>query len=122
MRAFALLPLFFVHLVPAQDPLPHSLLWRIQASGTSAASYLYGTVHSKDDRAFQFGDSVLPALDRCAIAAGELDLSADKELGKALFTTMPGIAGRMQLAASVRSPSISTMQARQLPTASRPGL
>lgn len=88
MRAFALLPLFFVHLVPAQDPLPHSLLWRIQASGTSAASYLYGTVHSKDDRAFQFGDSVLPALDRCAIAAGELDLSADKELGKALFTTM----------------------------------
>ena len=35
----------------------------------------------------------------------------------ALFTTMPGMAGRMQLAASVRSPSISTMQARQLPSA-----
>ena len=88
MRAFALLPLFFVHLVPAQDPLPHSLLWRIQASGTSAASYLYGTVHSKDDRAFQFGDSVLPALDRCAIAAGELDelLKARTEAKQASVT------------------------------------
>ena len=35
----------------------------------------------------------------------------------ALFTTMPGAAWRTQLAASVRSPSISTMQARQLPSA-----
>ena len=35
----------------------------------------------------------------------------------ALLTTMPGAASRMQLAASTRSPSTSTMQARQLPSA-----
>ena len=35
----------------------------------------------------------------------------------ALFTTMPSRGSRMQEAASTRSPSISTMQARQLPSA-----
>jgi hypothetical protein len=34
----------------------------------------------------------------------------------ALLTTRPGAASRRQLAASTRSPSISTMQARQLPS------
>ena len=34
-----------------------------------------------------------------------------------VFTFMPGVGLRMQLAASTRSPSISTMQARQLPSA-----
>lgn len=73
----------------AQEELENSLLWRITTPGVERPSYLYGTVHSKDDRAFQFGDSVLPALDRCAVAAGELDLStANAELGKALFSTM----------------------------------
>ena len=35
----------------------------------------------------------------------------------AVRTTMPGAGVRMQEAASTRSPSISTMQARQLPSA-----
>ena len=34
----------------------------------------------------------------------------------AVFTFMPGVGVRMQLAASTRSPSTSTMQARQLPS------
>ncbi|MEZ4791759.1 MAG: TraB/GumN family protein [Flavobacteriales bacterium] len=72
-----------------------SLLWRITSPSIDRASYLYGTVHSKDDRAFQFGDSVLPALDRCAVVAGELDLStAGMELGMALLTTMRMEAGK----------------------------
>ncbi|MCB0765903.1 MAG: TraB/GumN family protein, partial [Flavobacteriales bacterium] len=72
-----------------------SLLWRITSPSIDRASYLYGTVHSKDDRAFQFGDSVLPALDRCAVVAGELDLStAGMELGMALLTTMRMDDGR----------------------------
>lgn len=69
--------------------LEPTLLWRITPPGASAPSYLYGTVHSKDDRAYHFGDSVLPALDRCAIAAGELDLAvAGGEMGMALLTSM----------------------------------
>ena len=39
-----------------------------------------------------------------------------------LLTFMPGVAARQHDGASTRSPSISTMQARQLPTASSPGL
>ncbi|MBX2974465.1 MAG: TraB/GumN family protein [Flavobacteriales bacterium] len=72
----------------AQEKSESTLLWRITTPGVARTSYLYGTVHSKDDRAFQFTDSVLPALDRCAIAAGELDLSADKQMGMALLTNM----------------------------------
>jgi hypothetical protein len=36
---------------------------------------------------------------------------------EALTTVMPGVGLRMQEAASTRSPSTSTMQARQLPSA-----
>ena len=35
---------------------------------------------------------------------------------------MPGAGARQHDGASMRSPAISTMQARQLPTASQPGL
>ena len=55
--------------------LAKTLLWRIETED-HAPSYLYGTVHSKDERAFQFTDSVLPALRRCELVAGELDLDA----------------------------------------------
>lgn len=89
MRFVLVVLLFIPVLSTAQEKLENSLLWRIIAPGVQRPNYLYGTVHSKDDRAFQFGDSVLPALSRCAIAAGELDLSmANAELGKALLTTM----------------------------------
>lgn len=88
MRALVLAWLLFPIGLTAQE-LERTLLWRITTPGNERPSYLYGTVHSKDDRAFQFGDSVLPALDRCAIAAGELDLStASAEMGMALLTTM----------------------------------
>lgn len=85
----AMVFMFFVPLCGSAQDLERTLLWRITTPGVASTSYLYGTVHSKDDRAFQFGDSVLPALDRCAIAAGELDLStASAEMGMALLTTM----------------------------------
>ena len=38
-------------------------------------------------------------------------------LASPVFTFMPAVGLRMQEAASTRSPSISTMQARQLPSA-----
>ncbi|MBL7941107.1 MAG: TraB/GumN family protein [Flavobacteriales bacterium] len=56
-----------------------TLLWRIQPIAPGPASYLYGTVHSKDDRAFQFADSVMPAFERCTVVAGELDLATSAQ-------------------------------------------
>lgn len=88
MRSYAFILLLFPLGAGAQEELANSLLWRIVPPGGTHASYLYGTVHSRDDRAFQFGDSVLPALDRCATVAGELDLTADKQMAMALMTTM----------------------------------
>jgi uncharacterized protein len=37
-------------------------------------SYLYGTIHIRDDRAFQFGDSVIPKFSSCKVFAGEIVL------------------------------------------------
>lgn len=55
--------------------LEHSLLWRIVPAHEGAdTSYLFGTVHSKDDRAFRFGEATLPAMVSCAVVVGELDL------------------------------------------------
>lgn len=57
------------------QPLENSLLWRISSSQIGGnPSYLFDTVHSKDDRAFQFGDTTLPAMARCVVVVGELDL------------------------------------------------
>lgn len=65
---------------------PKSLLWRITSDSSQRASYLLGTVHSKDDRAFRWGDSLLPALERVDLVAGELDLEESK---KQMLAIMP---------------------------------
>ncbi|MFN6115488.1 MAG: TraB/GumN family protein [Flavobacteriales bacterium] len=72
------------------QPTPKSLLWRVSREGSVSTSYLYGTIHSRDNRAFQFGDSVMPAMARCSIVAGELDLEATR-------SSMSGLLGSMML-------------------------
>ncbi len=43
----------------AQTDYPNTLLWEISDNGLEQPSYLYGTMHVHDDRAFRFGDSVM---------------------------------------------------------------
>ncbi|HXH18920.1 MAG TPA: TraB/GumN family protein [Chitinophagales bacterium] len=50
----------------------NSLLWKIESSQLSQPSYLYGTMHSRDRRAHEFGDSVLPKLTECEAVALEI--------------------------------------------------
>ncbi len=50
----------------------NSLLWEISGNGLEEVSYLYGTIHVRDSRAFRFGDSVMTALDRCEAIVLEL--------------------------------------------------
>jgi uncharacterized protein len=57
----------------------NSLLWKISGNGLDKASYLYGTIHIKDKRAFQFGDSVMPAFNACKSFAGEILLDAGNQ-------------------------------------------
>ncbi|MBK8497758.1 MAG: TraB/GumN family protein [Flavobacteriales bacterium] len=61
---------------------PKTTLWRVSAPQVAGSSYLFGTVHSRDDRAYQWGDSVLPALRRVQVVAGELDI--EREQGRML--------------------------------------
>ena len=70
-------PLFFIVLltIPAiPQGTPHSLLWRITGGGENP-SFLFGTVHSRDSRAYQYGDTVRAALNSVSVVAGELDLT-----------------------------------------------
>ena len=59
--------------MPAQDDhASHQILWQITGNGLTQASYLYGTMHVKDPRAFNFSDSVLAKLYSCEIFAMEV--------------------------------------------------
>lgn len=50
----------------------YSLLWRIDGNGLKSPSYLFGTMHVKDARAFNFSDSVLYAIEKTDYFALEL--------------------------------------------------
>lgn len=50
----------------------NSLLWRIDGNGLQQPSYLYGTMHSRDERVHNLGDSVMLKLDACNAVALEI--------------------------------------------------
>lgn len=80
MKRSALLPLALILLaafplqLPAQDQdNTNTLLWEISGNGLEKPSYLYGTMHVYDRRAFDFSDSVLIKFQQCSAFAAELD-------------------------------------------------
>ena len=64
---------------------PYNLLWRISGKGLSKPSYLFGTMHVKDNRAFGFSDSVMLAIKNCQAFALE---SHPDTLIRKMFETM----------------------------------
>lgn len=56
----------------AQDSVQYNLLWRIEGNNLQEPSYLFGTMHVNDARAFNFSDSVMLALERCEYFALEV--------------------------------------------------
>lgn len=62
----------------------NTLLWEVSGNGLKNKSYLYGTYHSQDYRAHQFGDSVLPKLLKAdAVITENIDI--DKNASKKMF-------------------------------------
>lgn len=51
-------------------------LWRISGKGLTQNSYLYGSMHVDDARAFNFSDSVFYALSRCELFANEVSFDS----------------------------------------------
>lgn len=74
--AFAIL--FFPFLFGADAPdskETQSLLWEISGNGLESPSYLYGTMHVGDKRAYRFSKSVMPSFNRCKAFAMEINPS-----------------------------------------------
>lgn len=63
----------------AQENNSYQLLWQIEKDAQSAPSYLFGTMHVKDKRAFNFSDSVMTSIEKCEIFA--LEVEADSIIG-----------------------------------------
>jgi uncharacterized protein YbaP (TraB family) len=65
----------------------NSLLWEITGDSLKASSYLFGTMHVKDKRAYLFHDSLMLKLKACKTFAGEivLDKGAAKEVSSDLL-------------------------------------
>ncbi|MFM7022238.1 MAG: TraB/GumN family protein [Flavobacteriales bacterium] len=89
MKKFILLTfsilLLFVFCAQAQtSTVENTLLWRISGKGVKT-SYLYGTMHVRDARAFDFADSVLVAFGSCESYATEVHPDS---LNQILFGTL----------------------------------
>lgn len=50
----------------SQNEANYDLLWRIEGNGMTQPSYIFGTIDTKDSRAFEWSDSTLLALNRCS--------------------------------------------------------
>ena len=60
----------------AIDKKNYSLLWEITGNGLSKPSYLFGTMHLRDKRVFEFTDSVLLKLEACDAFASEVRMDS----------------------------------------------
>jgi uncharacterized protein YbaP (TraB family)/HEAT repeat protein len=70
--------------------LERTLLWEISGNGLPSPSYLYGTMHVTNRRAFNFADSVLLKLHACTIFASEVEI--DSAIREVLGMYMVGAA------------------------------
>lgn len=75
----------------------YNLLWKIEGKGLSEASYLFGTIHINDERAFAFSDSVLTAFQAADILA--LEVTTDDYLKYVLANRERG--GRNEMKAQL---------------------
>jgi uncharacterized protein YbaP (TraB family) len=55
--------------------MKNSLLWRITPAAGDPVSYLFGTMHVRDLRAFEWLDTAQSCLERCSVFATEFDFS-----------------------------------------------
>lgn len=74
LSKFILLCLVFTYSFSfAQSQNNYNLLWKIEGKQMTSPSYLFGTMHVDDARAFQFSDAVMPAIKSCEVFALEIN-------------------------------------------------
>lgn len=91
MRLIGLLSLvtFFFNVFPnnvyAQG---NSLLWEISGNGLKESSFLYGTIHVRDERVFKFDSLVFNRINECSMLTGELALDSSEISMMLIFKMM----------------------------------
>jgi len=71
---------------PAQEKQEnYNLLWKIKGNNLTEPSFLFGTMHVSDKRAFNYSDSVMLAIEQ--VDAFALEIEPDAMVG-ALFSEM----------------------------------
>src|SRR4029079_5351337 len=78
---------FFPLLTAAQD-LPNSVFWRITRADVTDTSYVLGTVHSADARAFSHAALPVARIPPVDAVVGELDLRQERSEGMSLWKEM----------------------------------
>lgn len=66
-----------------------TLLWQISIDGLSGVSYVFGTMHVRDQRVFQRLDKVYAAIESCEAFAAEFNLDAASNLQGLQAFSMP---------------------------------
>jgi hypothetical protein len=94
MRVLPALSALLLPAALAAQNLPKALLWSVVHPERPDTSFLYGTMHSTDERAFRFEARVQTVMPRCATVAGELDLSQSPNASLALMGRMLLPAGQ----------------------------
>ncbi|RMA58824.1 TraB/GumN family protein [Ulvibacter antarcticus] len=87
---FFYLLLFFIisQACLAQNRDDYKLLWEIDHQNNTKKSYLFGTMHVKDERAFKFSDALIPALEKSEMFALEIHPdSVTNSLGDNFFAS-----------------------------------
>ena len=70
--------------------LRNSLLWKLSLPASEGVSYLFGTMHIRDKRAFAGLGKVYSCIDACPVFALELDLGEEPGWGGYDFLRFPG--------------------------------
>jgi len=73
----------------ATQVTPTSLLWKVEGKGLTSASYVYGTMHSKNRSVYQFNESVIKSLESCQGFVGELALEPEAMMDAQKMMFMP---------------------------------
>ncbi|WP_027003543.1 TraB/GumN family protein [Hugenholtzia roseola] len=84
-------------------PLQAQLLWEITGKGLTKPSYLYGTMHVSDARAYTHIEKISPYLNTCEVLAGEMDLDIDPNASAAAMMPKMFIKGDTTLKALLDS-------------------
>lgn len=74
------LTIFLFQLTAIGQEKYNSLFWEISGNGLKESSFLYGTMHTQDDRVFQFKEGVMDAFNRAEIYAMELNVDSVNQI------------------------------------------